>query len=183
MLATQTEVTPFDTFRDAVEAHFKREMNPVQLFTVDVSTEDLWKTYLEAFPEGTNPIFRERTEHDCSCCRHFIRDIGNVVAVEDGKMISIWDAPDLGFPYNVVAARLSELIHAAQINSVWLYRQKYVGTRETHEDDNGNIRTWSHFHCNLAAQHVRAPIALATEIGRINTRKAVTRRTRPVARG
>lgn len=31
-------------------------------------------------PAGTNPIFRERTEHDCSCCRNFVKNLGNVVA-------------------------------------------------------------------------------------------------------
>lgn len=32
-----------------------------------ISKDDLWDTYLASFPEGSNPIFRERTHHDCNC--------------------------------------------------------------------------------------------------------------------
>ena len=42
-----------------------------RLFTVNVDTEELYNLYLDSFPAGTNEIYRERREYDCSCCRHF----------------------------------------------------------------------------------------------------------------
>ena len=78
----------FNVFKSAVATQFAK-MAKSPLFVTDTTGDDLWATYLAAFPEGTNPIYRERTEHDCSCCRQFIRNIGNVVTIQDGKLVSI----------------------------------------------------------------------------------------------
>ena len=68
----------FSTFKQAVTAQFAL-MEKGMLLTTKVSKDELWDTYLGSFPEGSNPIFRERTEHDCSCCKQFIRTMGDVV--------------------------------------------------------------------------------------------------------
>ena len=34
-----------------------------------VSKDALWDTYLASFPEGSNPVYKTRTEHDCQCCK------------------------------------------------------------------------------------------------------------------
>jgi hypothetical protein len=80
----------FNVFKQAVATQFAK-MVKSPLFVTAITGDDLWTTYLAAFPEGTNPIYRERTEHDCSCCKQFIRNIGNVVTIQDGKLVSIWD--------------------------------------------------------------------------------------------
>lgn len=61
----------FKNFKLAIAKQFD-EMSKHELFRVDVDKDLLWNTYLSSFPEGTNPIYRERTEHDCSCCKQFI---------------------------------------------------------------------------------------------------------------
>ena len=43
----------------------------------------LGTNFAGAAPTGTNPIFKKQHEHECSCCRHFIRRAGNVVSVSD----------------------------------------------------------------------------------------------------
>lgn len=105
----------FITFKTAVAAQFER-LSKHQIFRVNVSKDDLWSTYLASFPEGTNPLFRERTEHDCTCCKQFIRAVGDCVAVIDGQLESIWDVLLPSEPgYQAVAAALSGLVHSASI--------------------------------------------------------------------
>ena len=67
-------MTDFEVFSSKVHAQFT-EMSKDELYTVDISGDTLYELYLSAFPEGTNPIYKERTEHDCSCCKNFIRNI------------------------------------------------------------------------------------------------------------
>ena len=59
------------------------------LFLTNVSKDEMWETYLKSFPKGANPIFRERTEHDCNCCKNFIRAVGNVVEIVGNKVVTI----------------------------------------------------------------------------------------------
>lgn len=56
----------FHEFKVAVQNQFAR-MSEHHLFRTDTSKDVLWETYLSSFPAGSNPIFRERTEHDCNC--------------------------------------------------------------------------------------------------------------------
>lgn len=60
----------FGAFRTAMAEWIKTEMMPQsRLFEVDIDRDELWQAYLSAFPDGTNPMFRKRTVHDCSVCR------------------------------------------------------------------------------------------------------------------
>jgi len=77
----------FIDFRTAVQRQFDI-LKDNELFCVEVDRDLLYATYLNSFPDGTNKLFRERTEHDCNCCKNFIRDIGHVVAIVDGKLKS-----------------------------------------------------------------------------------------------
>ena len=74
----------FPAFAKLVAESFQALVQNPDVFVVGLDADALYTLYLKAFPEGTNPIFKIRTEHDCSCCKHFIRRAGNVVAVEDG---------------------------------------------------------------------------------------------------
>ena len=90
-------MTDFEVFSSKVHAQFT-EMSKDELYTVDISGDTLYELYLSAFPEGTNPIYKERTEHDCSCCKNFIRNIGPVVAIQNNKLVTVWDVADVPFP-------------------------------------------------------------------------------------
>lgn len=134
----------FKIFADAVSARLKAlQKEATEFFVVD--TSDLFEVYLNAFPEGTNPIFRERTEHDCNTCKYFVRNLGKVVTIQSGKINTIWDLEGLPYPYDVVAAALNDVVSNARITSV--FRTKF-GTygHEKNTDNHESSITWNHFH-------------------------------------
>lgn len=136
----------FSVFAQAVEARFN-QLAQQPLFVTDVTGDQLWDAYLAAFPTGTNPLFRERTEHDCSCCRQFIRNIGNLIAVEGTEALTVWDLDGLPYPYDVVAATLHSLISRAPIQGRFSTKEHQYGNRSTIEQlPDGNTRRWHHFH-------------------------------------
>lgn len=80
----------FKDFVKAIQKNLQQmSKDSSRLFTVNVDTEELYNLYLDSFPAGTNEIYRERREYDCSCCRHFIRDVGNVVSIKNGELHTI----------------------------------------------------------------------------------------------
>lgn len=79
----------FIEFRNAIRKRFDEMSKSDNLFSVDLNKDEMWNVYLNAFPSKYNPIHRVRTVHDCSCCRHFIKQIGNVVQVKDGKVTTL----------------------------------------------------------------------------------------------
>ena len=55
----------FMMFKKALQKHFdEMQKEATHLFEVNVDKDELWNTYLDSFPAGTNEIFRERREHD-----------------------------------------------------------------------------------------------------------------------
>lgn len=121
----------FKRFKAAVNAQFAG-MSEHALFVTDVNSGDMWDTYLNSFPEGTNSIFRERTTHDCQCCKQFIRAGGNAVALINGEMRSIWDI-DIGGHHQVVADALSKLVKSQPIKDVFLHYEDNLGTDYNHQ--------------------------------------------------
>lgn len=137
----------FEDFGKVVraQAEFIMVRGPLR---VQVDKDSLWDTYLGSFPAGTNPIYRERTGHDCQCCKHFIRAIGGVIAIVDGKVATIWDV-EIGGHYQVVADALAELVRSTTIENIYLSPEASVGTHSNHQMVDGQVRTWNHFHVAL----------------------------------
>jgi hypothetical protein len=163
----------FRDFSNLVHARYE-SMRAGELFVVD--TTDLFETYLSAFPEGTNPIFRTNTEHDCSCCKNFIRNIGNVVAIQDGRIVTVWDDHEQApAPYDVVGHILAERVRQAPIKSVWRSKERQYGAEKTNELlEDSTTRTWHHFHGKVAGQHFNATPDAAR--GELDTAAHVLRR-------
>jgi len=124
------------------------------LFVTDVTKEDLWNTYLDSFPEGTNEIFKERREFDCQCCKAFIRRVGNVVSIVDNKLVSIWDI-EVEHPFDVVAEKMSALVKSAKIRDAFISGEAKIGTDYNHQEaEGGDVITWSHFYAELPSAFV-----------------------------
>ena len=143
----------------------------VPVFVTTATKDELWEAYLAAFPEGTNPIFRERTEHDCSCCRQFIKGLGGIVTLRpDGSYQTLWDAEAPGH-YGVVAARMAEFLRAHPIQGVYRSKEGGYGAEVTYElvEDGQRELTWHHFHGKVPAHlHHKSPGEAVGEVAAVH---------------
>lgn len=162
----------FKAFKMAVATQFQH-MQRYPMFRVDIDKDELWAAYLAAFPAGSNNLFRERTEYDCSCCRQFIRTVGDVVAAVGGELVSIWGCAPTEPAYAAVTAALSDLILSRPILSPFLHYEPVAGTDHNFEmtkilnsnndsDDNDTpaVKEWTHFHVNLDRKFIKAKDAI-----------------------
>lgn len=142
----------FKDFVKAIQKNLQQmSKDSSRLFTVNVDTEELYNLYLDSFPAGINEIYRERREYDCSCCRHFIRDVGNVVSIKNGELHTIWGInPVSDDKYNVVAAALDAYVKQKAVSGVFLKKEKRIGTPENREMlPTGKINKYEHFFVDL----------------------------------
>lgn len=141
-------MSDFAKFAFLIHARFVA-LSKHELFVTIPDGDAVWTNYLSAFPAGTNPIFRERTDHDCSCCRNFIKHIGNVVAIIDGKPQSVWAVEGAEYPYNEVAKVLDALVTQHSITSLFRTKERRYGADYNFEGDH----KWHHFHGHIADKH------------------------------
>jgi len=151
-------MSDFKQFSQAVHQRYEM-MAKHELFVVDIDGDALYAAYLSAFPPGTNPIFRERTEHDCSCCKNFIRNLGRVVAVIDGELHTVWDIDPsrVSATYAAVARAMSVAVASKNIVDLYRSKERSYGaetSKETRTNEGGTyIHTWNHFHGKVHNKH------------------------------
>ncbi|NJM90996.1 MAG: hypothetical protein HC863_01620 [Myxococcales bacterium] len=143
----------FPSFTRLVASTFQAMAKAPQVFVTAVDGYALYQAYLRAFPNGTDPVFAKSTEHDCSCCKQFLRRAGNVVTVDaHGVVHTVWDdaAEKASHPYDEVAAQLRGQVLAADICDLYRVREKETGfgAAKTRSLDkaSGQVRTWEHLH-------------------------------------
>lgn len=164
----------FKPFAAKIAAAFQA-MSQGELHVVDIAGDDIWQAYLAAFPPGTNEIYRVRTEHDGSYDRAFVRKLGNVVRLKDGKVTSIWDTADLPAPYDVVAAVLAAKVRNAPIVGVYRTKEATLGYESSVEQlEGGATHRWYHFHAKIDRKHQATSPDEAR--GQINTNIGVYKR-------
>lgn len=161
----------FVTLKDAVAAQFKR-MQQHQLYLVVPPTVDgqmvsaketLYETYQHSFPKGTNETFRERPVHDCQCCRSAIRVMGNVVAIIEGRIETIWDVSIPSEPaYQKVADKMAKLVRSWNLDDQFLHYSTEVGTNRSPEEIDGVTHYWDHFFATLDARFVMPETEIAS---------------------
>ena len=146
----------FLNFRNALQKNFaEMTKDATHLFEVAVDKDELWNLYLDSFPAGTNEIYRERREYDCSCCRHFIKTIGNAVVIKDNTVHTIWDVSGVGTTFQPVADALSAYIKAHAVTDVYVSQEKRIGTERSLERlENGKVNSYDHFFLELPDKFV-----------------------------
>lgn len=137
----------FKDFRNMISDHFKTMTKDVdRLFEVGVDKDEMWNTYLDSFPTGTNEIFRKRREYDCSCCRQFVKQIGSAVVIKNNKLETIWDLGIHDDKFEPVAKAMSDFVRRHCVTDVYVSKFKKVGTEYNYEKyENGTMKKWEHF--------------------------------------
>ena len=154
----------FKKFKEAVAKQFEK-MSQHDLFTTKVTKDELWTTYLSSFLEGSNPIYRERTVHDCNCCKQFIRNAGSIVTLIDGKLVSIWDIQIDEPHYQAVANALSSLTKSYGIENFFLHTERTVGTDKNFEALLDGQKQWNHFFINLPTKVIKHGAQIGPMLG------------------
>lgn len=166
----------FKLFKVAVAKQFDRMAKTGALFRTGVTFHDtsnetnvlqpgMWETYLGAFPEGTNPIYKERTEHDCSCCKGFIRAIGNVVCFIEGRCVSVWDVDVADPGYQAVADAMSTLVLSHPVVDVFLHLERTAGTDHSRIMVDERVQSFDHFFVNVPEACHRKGSDIPTALG------------------
>jgi hypothetical protein len=155
-------VDNFPAFAKTVAASFQTLAKDSSVFVVGVDGDALYEAYLGAFPEGTNPIFKTRAEHDCACCKHFVRRAGSVVTIgDDGALNTIWDpaAEKSQGHYRAVAAHLRDIVRGASVCDLYRVGDKELsfGSALSHslEKDTGKALTWQHLYTGEIPKSLR----------------------------
>jgi len=146
----------FGEFKVLMQEHFKQmSKDATHLFEIELDRDVLWNLYLDSYPDGKNEIFRQRREHDCSCCRHFVKNIGNVAFLVNNKITTIWDFETGDTTFQPVINALSKFVKSQLVSNIYVSKDKKIGTNKNYENcENGKIIEWEHFYLNLPEKFV-----------------------------
>lgn len=137
------------------------------LFYVNIDRDVIWSTYLDAFkPE-------DRQGNNCNCCKSFLRQWGGIVAIQNNKVISIWDDIECGEEYKNSVKAISKYIHSLPVTDVFFNEFPKCGTNKN-LDSKSNV-TWEHFYVVLDKKFVKSNID--TLKGELRANKDVLKRS------
>lgn len=174
----------FNELRNRLAANFAAATKNRVLFETDVDRDALWEVYLDSFPEGTNPVYRVRREYDCSCCRHFIKNIGGTVYIgDDLKAHSIFEFDAGSDVFQPVVDAMARFVTGnGRITGKYLSKEGWVGIDHTREmdEDGRKVKTWNHFYLDLPNQMIfrgRHGDTVGTAKGQFNATHDVFKRS------
>jgi hypothetical protein len=144
-------MTDFNEIKTQVQEQFNK-IKDLDLFVVDVDTDLIWDTYLTSFED-----LSVRQEHNCNCCKQFLRNYGAVVAIIDNQIRTIWDFEVMA-PFNHIPGRLKKLIEESVINNVFLSTFNKLGTDFNHQSIDGHVVRHEHFYLELPTNKVHRGI-------------------------
>lgn len=113
----------------------------------NVPGDELWEIYLESIP--TNPIFRERRYFDGNYDKNFIRRIGGLIFIRDGKKSTIWDVNLKDTNIFVEPVRLlHEKVMNAEFGGYFLEKEPVAGHDQNRDEKDWSI-IWNHFYLRI----------------------------------
>lgn len=170
----------FKNVKNALAENFSRISATNSLFETDIDKDYLWNLYLNSFPEGTNPIYRERRIYDCSACRQFIRNIGGAVYIdEDLNIHSIFEFDTGSKTFQPVMDAMAIYVTSRPIVDIYFNDSSTVGIDKNRELlDDGTVKTWDHFFVTLPpTMYNTHKTRISNEKAKIRDRKNVFKRS------
>ena len=170
----------FKNVKNALAENFSRISATNSLFETDIDKDYLWNLYLNSFPEGTNPIYRERRIYDCSACRQFIRNIGGAVYIdEDLNIHSIFEFDTGSKTFQPVMDAMAIYVTSRPIVDIYFNDSSTVGIDKNRELlDDGTVKTWDHFFVTLPPTMYNIhKTRISNEKAKIRDRKNVFKRS------
>jgi hypothetical protein len=141
-----------------------------QLFKVDLDRDILFDTYLEAIP------LEERQHYTCNCCKSFLRNYGDIIAIIDGEIHTLWDF-EFQAPYDKIPTNLRDIVLSASIKEHFQSDTHKIGTDFNHQNVDGTIIKWEHFYCQLPSTFKKTKLKdIPTVVGQLTTDKQVFKR-------
>lgn len=169
--------TTFIQFRDALNKRFNKLSEAGNLYQSHTNKDELWEMYLSELDTG-KPVFRERTTHDCQCCKKFIRNVGRVVGNLGGELSTIFGGLNVTGEYAVVAEALDAFVKQNTIATIYLNDEQTVGQRENFELlDDGTSHQWDHFYQVLPQKAYSLGSDIGTLKGKAQTNCKVLKRS------
>ena len=145
----------FSEFMNLFTKHFNDMVSDINfLFETRADKDKLWELYLESFPAESNKIFRKRREFDCSCCRHFVKGFGGVVAIKGNCICTIWDFQTGDSTYQPVLDTLSAYVKSQPVTDIFVSKLEHIGVNHNHDKIDGKIVRWDHLCVDLPRRFV-----------------------------
>lgn len=115
------------------------------LLQVDSDRDAIWLEYLMAFPEES------RQEHNCNCCKAFIRQMGSVVVIDPNSLslATIWDVevPETAEEYKASIDKLRDYVRTRPIKGLLDVVEKEVGKDKNYSEKHKVV--FQHFYVDV----------------------------------
>ena len=146
----------FSEFKKIFQKNFAEMTKDADyLYEIEIDKDEFWNLYLDSYPAGTNEIYRQRREFDCSCCRHFIKSIGNAVVIKNNKVRTMWDFRTGDTTFQPVIDALNAYLMTKSVTNLYVSKFAHIGTAKNFENlGDGNVTEWEHFSLELPRKFV-----------------------------
>ena len=142
------------------------------LFTLDCDIEEVWKLYLDSFPDEIRGIYYKKPWHDCQRCHLWFRTMANVVMIDDDyKIRTLFDFKTIP-EYQDVFRTLDEFLKTKRVKNLFLHDKYSVGIfRSFAEYDDGKFDENHHFYLDLGEKFYEDTENLSSVLGDARTQR------------
>lgn len=136
----------FNTLQKSVQKQFEKVLAGGVLYRVASDRDKIWEVYLNGFSEEL------KQEHNCNCCKSFIRQYGGIVSIKDGVISTLWDI-DTDPIYAEPIKALKKYVTALAIEGLFFSENVKAGV-EKNLDKVRNV-IWNHFYLEIPRNFVK----------------------------
>ena len=142
------------------------------LFTLDCDIEEVWRLYLDSFPDEIRGIYYKKPWHDCQRCHLWFRTMANVVMIDDDyKIRTLFDFKTIP-EYQDVFRTLDEFLKTKRVKNLFLHDKYSVGIfRSFAEYDDGKFDENHHFYLDLGEKFYEDTESLSSVLGDARTQR------------